>query len=449
LSGNNQNGRPARSYGVVTATSIVVANMIGAGIFTTSGIMAGQLPGTGWVILCWLFGGLIAMSGALCYAELASRMPESGGEYIYLRDLYHPSLGFLTGWTSFIVGFSAPIALSALGFSEYLFGGMKGLFPSQLPETITVQKKMIGVLIIALFAFIHYLGQKIGAKVQNLLTGLKIVIILGLVFAGFALGSADWSWLSLSKGSGGGSFALGSAMILVMYSYSGWNATGYITGELKRPRRTIPVSLIGGTGIVIILYLLMNLFIFHAAPYDILKGKVAVVEVAAVGAFGGWIAGFVSGLISILLLSSLSAYLIIGPRIYHSMAKDRMFFRFASKVHPRYSVPGRAILIQGALASVMVIFGTFEQLLLYIGFALGIFPWLAVAGIFIARKKKVGEKSAVKVFAYPIVPAFFLISSLALMTTAFINRPLESSIAILTVLCGIPVYYLWKREKQR
>ena len=441
-----------RTISTSTATFIVVANMIGAGIFTTSGLMAAQLPGPGWILLCWLFGGLIAMAGALSYAELATRMPLEGGEYIYLKQLYHPALGFLTGWTSFFVGFSVPIAASAMAFSEYIFAGLEVHLSGWEQSQIVVIKKIAALCLILLFTGIHYLGIRMGSRIQNVLTVIKIVIVAGLAGAGIVLSGGSYiPAFDLNLGGPFAGLAFGTAMMLVMFSYSGWNASSYIAGELKNPRKTLPISLLLGTSIVIVLYLALNLFILKALPYSEiigpdLKGVIPIVEKASSRVMGGGMGNSIGILISIALLSSLSAFVLIGPRIYFAMAKDRMFFPFASRIHPRYKVPGRSILIQGAIAAVMVLIGSFEQLLVYIGFALNIFPWLAIAGLFIARKQRIGEKNAFKVWGYPYVPLFFLTASLFLMIINYLNRPLESTAAVLTVLAGIPCYFLWIKK---
>jgi APA family basic amino acid/polyamine antiporter len=415
-----------RRIGPVTATSIVVANMIGAGIFTTSGIMAGQLPSSGWIFICWLLGGSIAIAGALSYAELATRMPQVGGEYVYLKKIYHPSVGFLTGWTSFFVGFSVPIAASAMAFSEYIFEGL--------------QNQVLGVTSNHFF----FMGLKLGGKVQNFLTFLKIGIVVGLAGAGIALtGGRGISAFSFVREGQSSWLAFGTAMMLVMFSYSGWNASSYIAGEIKNPRKNLPLSLILGTSIVILLYLALNLFIFQALPYNQAKGTIAIAEKASIEAFGPWMGDALGLLISLALLSSLSAFVIIGPRVYFAMARDRLFFPFAAKIHPRYKVPGKSILIQGAIAVLMVLIGSFEQLLVYIGFALNIFPWLAVFGIFLARKRRIGNTKAFKVWGYPVVPVFYLASSLFLMAINYLNRPIESTAAVVTVLIGIPCYFIW------
>ncbi len=424
--------------------------MIGAGIFTTSGIMAAHLPGPGWVMLCWLFGGAIALAGALCYAELATRMPEEGGEYVYLKKLYHPVLGFLTGWTSFFVGFSVPIAASAVAFTEYIFAGLQTHGWALEAIQIGLIKKASALALIVLFTAIHYLGIRIGSRVQNTLTGIKIVLVLGL--AGLGIASSGRTPAPVFDFHAGGPFsglALGTAMMLVMFSYSGWNASSYIAGELKNPRKTLPVSLVLGTLIVVGLYLGLNLFIFRTLPYAETQGVIAIVEKAASQALGSGIGDSVGLIISIALLSSLSAFILLGPRVYYAMAKDRLFFPFASKLHRRTRIPGRAIIIQGIVAAAMVLIGSFEQLLIYMGFALNIFPWLAIAGLFLARKRKIGEAGAFRVWGHSSVPVFFLCASLGLMVINALNRPLESAAAVLTILAGIPFYFFWIKKLSR
>jgi APA family basic amino acid/polyamine antiporter len=434
-----QKNQVKRQISLTTATAIVVANMIGSGIFISTGIIANRVPGPGWVLTCWVIGGLIAISGALCYAELSTRMPEVGGEYVYLKKLYHPLLGFLTGWTSLIVGFSAPIAGAALSFSEYTFAGMDMPFAG----SIVMPKKIIAVLIILIFTLVHYLGVQLGSKVQNFLTALKILIVLGLASLGLFLGGGDGSIFIANMNSSFNGLSFGTAIMLVMFSYSGWNASSYIAGELKNPKKTLPFSLVIGTIIVIILYLTVNLFVLIALPYSELKGTIAVVEAAAVKVFGNWMGNGLSLLVSIALLSSLSAFIMIGPRVYFAMAQDKLFFPFAAKIHPIYHVPARSIIIQAFIAIIMVLVSSIEQLLMYIVFALNIFPWFAIAGLFIARKKKIGDESAVKVMAFPLIPLFYLICSFILMVIMYLDRPIESTAAVLTIVFGIPCYLLW------
>ena len=440
-----ENPAIARKIGWLTATSIVIANMIGAGIFTTSGLMAGNLPNPTWVMLFWFFGGTIAIAGAMCYAELSTRMPEDGGEYLYLKRLYHPSLGFLSGWTSFFVGFSAPIAASALGFAEYIVPNSGINISGEVILNPIWIKKLLALSVIVIFTVVHYLGHKWGARIQNLLTVVKILIVLGLASLGIILGTGDWSNIQFHSEGVYGGMAIGTAMMLVMFSYSGWNASSYIAGEMKNPRKSLPVSLLMGTGIVILIYLAVNLFIFRSLPFNDAQGTITIFEKASVAAFGEWFGRVLGILSAVALLASLSAFIMIGPRIYYAMALDKLFFPFAARVHPKFGVPGRSIMIQGSIALVLVLIGSFEQIVIYVQFALLIFPIFAVAGLFIARKKEIGEATAARVIGYPFVPIFFMVCSIVIMVIAYINRPIESTAALITVLIGIPVYYVWAK----
>jgi len=302
--------------------------------------------------------------------------------------------------------------------------------------------KGLAIAIILVFTWIHYMGVKIGSIFQNSLTILKVVIILGLALLGIWLGRGNAPGILPLEFEHTEEIAFGTAMMLVMFSYSGWNASAYIAGEIKNPRRNLPVSLVLGTTLVIVIYICLNLFIFYAMPYEEIRNNVTIVGSAAEKAFGTWTGNLLSMVISIALLSSLSAYIIVGPRVYYAMALDKLFFPFAAKIHPKHSVPGRAILVQGLIAVVMVIAGTLEQLLIYIEFAIGLFPILAVAGIFIARHREIGNDTAVKVWGYPFVPLFFILCSIGIMIVAFMNRPFESTVALATILFGIPLYFI-------
>jgi len=435
---------PKRTINLKSATGIVIANMIGSGVFVTAGIIAGKLPNPTWVLSFWIIGGIIALLGALCYSELATRMPEGGGEYIYLGKLFHPIFGFLAGWTSFIVGFSAPIAGSALGFSEYIFSGLniENIYSEEL---VLILKKVLAVVIVLLFTILHYRGIKTGVFVQNILVLIKIIVIIGLVLAGFILYEQNFSYLTGGVEVSSNDIAFGTAMMLIMFSYSGWNAVSYIAGEIKNPRRNIPFSLILGTLIVTAFYIILNLLILVSLPFNDVQGEITVIEKVFVNIFGDFTGNFLSIVIGILLVSSLSAFILIGPRIYYAMAKDRLFFRFASKIHPVFEVPSRSIAIQGSIAIFFVIFSSIEQLFIYLYYALNLFPIMAVFGIFIARKRKIGNNTSVNVIGYPIVPVIFLVFSIYLAVIAFVERPIESISAIATILFGIPCYYIFLR----
>ncbi len=438
-----------RRLGLFPLTNIVIANMVGAGIFTTSGLLMKDLHSAAVMLGLWVVGGLIALCGALSYGELGAAIPRAGGEYAFLSRLFHPALGFLAGWVSFFVGFSAPIAASAIGFTEYLTRAFPGLLHPGLfagASEAAVMKKIYAILVIALFTFLHTRGLELGAKVQNGLTGLKVVLIIALVAAGFAVGKGSLGHLVSGGGFDfgfGGWKTMGLALMWIMFAYSGWNASAYIGSEVKDPARNLPRSLLLGSGAVVVLYLALNLFYIYAVPSGDMEGVISIGGLAAGNLFGKSAETVISVLISFALFSSLSAFIILGPRVYYSMAKDGVFFKSLAKVDPKCCVPTRSIVLQGMIASVMVLFGTFDQLLTYMGFSLGVFPILAVIGVFKLRRS---GRSVIKLPGYPVVPAVYVLAGVTILVLSFLQRPKESSIAIATVLVGIPIYLIFKKK---
>jgi APA family basic amino acid/polyamine antiporter len=441
-----------RRLGLFPLTNIVIANMIGAGIFTTSGLLMKDLRHPVVMLGLWLVGGLVALCGALSYGELGAAFPHAGGEYAFLSRLYHPVLGFLSGWVSFFVGFSAPIAASAIGFSEYLTRAFPGLLHPGLvggPAEAVVMKKLYALVIIAAFTFLHTRGLESGARVQNALTGLKVLLIVGLVAAGFSVGKGSFSHLAAAAPftfDFGGFKTMGLSLMWIMFAYSGWNASAYIGSEVRDPLRNLPRSLLLGTGVVALLYIALNLFYVYAIPPAEMEGVISVGGLAAGNLFGKSAETVLSLLISFALFSSLSAYLILGPRVYYSMARDGIFFKSIAYVDPKCSVPTRSIVLQGGIAAVMVLFGTFEQLLTYMGFSLGIFPLLAVLGVFKLRRT---GRSAVKLPGFPVAPALYLVFGAAILVLAFLERPVESLVAVATAVAGVPVYFFFKRSARK
>jgi len=408
-----------RKLSIFPTTNIVIANMIGAGIFTTSGLLIKDLGHPLVMLALWAVGGIIALCGALSYGILASAMPEAGGEYIFLSKLFHPLFGFLSGWVSFFVGFSAPIAASAIGVSEYLIRAFPGVVGGETtPGLLIVFKKLLAILIVALFTGIHLRGIELGAKVQNLLTIVKVSLIVGLIILGFSLGEGQISNLftfSQFKFDLSGWKTIGLCLMWIMFAYSGWNAAAYIGSEVKKPEKNLPYSLLLGTGVVIFLYLGLNLLFIYAIP----------LEVA--------------------LFSSLSAFIILGPRVYYAMARDGYFLRWAAFVHPTFRVPTKSILIQGLIAIIFITWGTFEQILTYMGFSLGIFPLLAVAGVFKLYHQQ-GLRRKIKMIGFPIVPLLYIFAGVLILILGFLERPIPSTVAILTVLAGLPIYFLFARD---
>ncbi|MGB2764225.1 MAG: amino acid permease [Candidatus Aminicenantaceae bacterium] len=441
-----------RRLGLFPVTNIVIANMIGAGIFTTSGLLMSDLQNPLLMILLWIVGGIIALCGALCYSELGAAMPHAGGEYIFLSRLFNPLFGFLSGWVSFFVGFSAPIAASAIGFSEYLARAFPqvlslGIFDSALEAVVL--KKFYAIIVIFAFTLIHLRGIQFGTGVQNLLTVLKVGLIVGLIVIGFSLGNGSMEHFSQGEEfrfNFGGWKTIGLSLMWIMFAYSGWNASAYIGSEIKKPKKNLPLSLILGTGIVILLYFCLNLLFVYAATPEDMSGVISIGGLAVGNLFGKSFETLLSILISFALFSSLSAFIILGPRVYYSMAKDGYFFKFASKVHNVRRVPSRSIILQCVIAVVIVISGTFDQILTYMAFSLGIFPILAVIGVFKLRKLK---KLEYKMPGFPVVPAIYIMAGVSILVLGFLERPVASSIAILTVAVGIPAYFIFKKKYKK
>ncbi|MCX6329209.1 MAG: amino acid permease [Bacteroidia bacterium] len=437
-----------RKLGLFPATNIVIANMIGAGIFTTSGLMMKGLNDPVLMIILWAVGGLIAICGALAYGELGAAMPGAGGEYLFLSKLYHPLFGFLSGWVSFIVGFSAPIAASAMGFSEYFCRAVPSL-PGWLSSSGILNevwtKKFISISIILIFTFIHYRGLKTGARIQNLLTFLKVLLILVLLFAGFSSGRGSFENFAREKIVNPG-FAgwktIGLSLMWIMFAYSGWNASTYLGAEIKNPSKILPRSLLYGTGIVILLYLGINILYVYGINPEQMKGVISVGGLAMGNLFGKSAEVLFSLLIAFALFSSLSAFIIIGPRVYYSMANDGLFFRSVAKIHTKFGVPSNSILLQCLIACILALSGSFEQVLTYMGFALGIFPILAVIGVFKLRYK---YRNGLKLPGYPVTQIIYIAAGILILILSFLERPAESSIALLVVAAGVPAYLIFKR----
>lgn len=440
-----------RRLGLFPATNIVISNMIGAGIFTTSGLLISGLGNPLVMVILWIAGGLLALCGALSYGELGAAMPGAGGEYYFLSRLYHPVFGFLSGWVSFVAGFSAPIAASALGFSEYFERAVPGLQEWFIKTGAGpgVAGKVLAISVIILFTFIHYRGIKYGVHIQNALTLLKIILIGVLLAAGFASGNGNFSHfgegLPLAPGLQGLKSA-GLSLMWIMFAYSGWNASTYLGAEIKDPVKTLPRSLILGTAIVTVLYLGLNILYVYAITPDKMKGVISIGGLAMGNLFGKPGEVLFSVLIGFALFSSLSAYIIIGPRVYYSMSEDGLFFKSVARIHQRFGVPSNSILLQCLIAVVMVLTGTFEQVLTYMGFALGIFPILTITGVFKLRRTNPGAPG---LKGFPVPQLLYITAGALILILSFLERPLESSIAIITAVSGFPVYLIFKRRSGR
>jgi len=442
-----------RQLGFFSSTALVISNMIGAGIFSFTGIMAGDLGSAKLILACWGAGAVFALAGALSYSELGINFPSSGGEYVYLTHAYGPEWGFMTGWVSFFAGFSAPIAAAALAFSDYL----GHLFPAVGTYHVIGSgtwalhfgaAQLVACILIAAFTMLNCVGVGRVAKVQNVLTATKVAVIAGFVVIGFASGNGSWSHFSepaVRTSTTGLPAQFIVSLLWVMFGYSGWNAATYVAEEVRRPTRTLPAALATGTAVVTALYLGLNMVLIYASPLERMKGEIAVGSLAASNLFGPNVAGLFSALMALSIMATVSAEVTIGPRVYYAMAKNRAFFRAAAAVHPKWHTPVFAIISQGLFAMLMTL-TPFPDLIIYIGFSLTLFSVLSVGSVFIYRRSRPGwQRLRTLDFAWPLIPALYILVGTIMMLYGVFTHPVASLTALATVGVGALVYHFGVR----
>jgi basic amino acid/polyamine antiporter, APA family len=417
-----------RQLGLLSATVVVIASMIGAGVFTTSGFLLADLGSPWIVLLAWCVGGIQAALGAICYGALARRIPESGGEYIFLSRTLHPSAGYLAGWISLLVGFSAPLAAAAFAFGKYAG-----------PWLPLLDTRTLGTLLILLFGIVHALHVGRGAQLQNWSVILKVCLILALI--AYALPRLDVEAQAAIEPV---PFSLGAfavSLVWISFSYSGWNAAVYVAGEVKNAERVLPRALLLGTLLVTLLYLALNSVFVFSAPADQLAGRLDVGRIAAEAIGGPGLGNAVAALIALALLTSVSSLIMTGPRVYAQMAADGYLPRI---LRPQSGPPRYAIAIQLAIALLLLWTATFEDLLTYIGFTLMLSTAATVVGLIVLRRK---EGPSLVVLGWPWVPALFLAGVVWIGYFSISRRP-EPSLAVLFILgVGWVAWYLQHRRK--
>lgn len=427
-----------KKIGLFTATSLIIANMVGTGVFTSLGFQALGISSGFALVFLWVVGGVVALCGALIYGEIGSRFPESGGEYNYLSKIYHPALGFLSGWVSVTVGFSAPVAAASMAMSKYV-----AYIVPQLPKSVFAA----GVVIF--ISVMHGIHFGIGKNFQNIFTTLKIALILVFILAGlFAKSDGDASFtLNAEASQSIFSAAFAISLYFVGYSYSGWNAAAYLAGEIENPQKNLPKALLIGTSIVALLYVLLNYVFLKVAPLSELKGQVEVGAVAATHIFGKTNGNIMSVIIALLLVSSISAMVMVGPRVSEAMGKNYSIFAFLAK--RRGNTPMMAIFVQSSISLFFIFTATFDQVITYIGFTLNFFLFMTVLGVFVVRyKNNPPHYSGYKTLLYPVTPALFLLIETWVLIYGLIYKPFESQAGLVTVLSGLIVYYISKSKKQ-
>jgi len=444
-----------RRLGPLDGAAIILANVIGGGILFTPPFVASMTPHPAWFLSTWLAGGVLAFFGAVAYAELAALRPRAGGEYVYLREAYGPVAGFLTGWTSFVAGFSGAMAASAIFFIVVLDRFIPGVANGDpffvvpipyLPLTFS-RHTLLAILLVCLFAFVHIRGVGPGRVVMNVLATLKVTTLLIFIALGFTIGSGSTANFQQAGGAVTATNWL-LALVPVMFTYSGWNAASYMAEEIRDPGRNVPLSLLLGTISVIVIYALLNALYLYAMPVTELAG----VKGSVFDSIGERILGARAGeILAILALISLSAginaWTFAGPRIYYAMARDGVFFPAAAHVHPHFKTPHVSIISQAAWTSILIATGSLDALSNYVGFAITLFAGIAVAAVFVLRARDPHAPRPYKALGYPIAPAIFVLASLAIVLNAFYRNPGPSALGLLVIVSGMPLYVWLTRRR--
>jgi APA family basic amino acid/polyamine antiporter len=401
---NETFGELERVLGVWACTLLVVGNMIGVGIFTTPGRIALKLPTSGLVILAWVLGAFLALAGALAYAELGAMYPKAGGNYVFLRRAFGPFWGFLYGWTASLITQSGTVAILAVGFTKY----------AGIQSPVLVQ--VIAISLILVFGILNYFGVKIGAGIVSGITALKMAAILGFAFAAVAFGTGTYAHAAPIWPVGGSwsMAAMASALIPIMYTYSGWNATVYVGSEVARPERTVPLSLIFGVLLTAALYILLNFIYIYAVPVSAMAGQIAAAKVAAGALFSPAVADGISFFIAFSVLGCLNATLLTAPRIPFAMAQDGEFLPLFARVHPKYKTPSASIMLVTLWSTVLALWGGidhkhFYRLLDdYVTVPSLLLNALTVGALFILRKREPETPRPYRAWGYPVLPILFI-----------------------------------------
>jgi len=418
-----------------TATALVIANMIGTGVFTSLGYQVLDIQSVFSILMLWILGGAIALCGALTYGEIGAAFPQSGGEYNYLSKLFHPSVGFLSGWVSVTVGFAAPIAAAAVALGMYV----SKIFPG-------VNSTALSVTVVLLLTALHATDVKLGIRFQKFFTAFKIIAIVFLVGAGLfshpehtiSIMPTSFSLTEICSAP----FAV--SLVFVSYAYSGWNASSYIAGELENPQKNLPKSLLLGTGVVMLLYVLLNYVFLYTVPINELKGFTEVGYLSADKIFGHSLGAFMGLVIALLLVSTLSAMILTGPRVMRSMGNDMSLLKVFTKSNKK-GVPYVAVIFQSVIALTLILTSSFSSLITYVGFTLSLCTFLTVSGIFVLRIKFKHLQTSYKTWGYPVTPILFLASTGWVMYFIFKNKPVESLYGFATVLSGLIVYFAGRK----
>jgi APA family basic amino acid/polyamine antiporter len=424
------------------ATLLCVASVIGSGIFLTPGSIAERLPDPSWILAAWLVGGLLSLAGALANAELGAMFPHAGGDYVYLREAFHPGAGFVMGWLSFLAIFTGTVATLAAGFADSL----TVFFPLGDAAHLGV-----AVGITALVSALNYLGVRLSARFNNLTTGLKVVALAAFVLLGLTIGAGSFENLA-TRPEGAPAFPLlgfGLALSPVLFSYLGWNATVFVASEIHDAQRNVPRSLFLGLAVCIGVYLAVNVAYLYALPVASMRGVENVGETAARALFGPASGTLLAVFVAASILGTLNATILVGPRIAYAMSLDRLFLQGVDRVHPIYYTPYVAIVVQAVAAmAVLLVLRSFPRILDFTTFGIVLATMADTAALYALRRRRPTLHRPYRAWGYPVVPALYFFANAAIAVAMLYGNPRESGICLLVIASGIPAYYFFLRRSR-
>lgn len=430
---------PAEMFRFPTVTAVVIANMIGTGVFTSLGFQLLDIQSGFVILMLWAVGGLIAVCGAMTYAELGAALPRSGGEYNFLARIYHPAAGFVSGWTSATIGFAGPTALAAITFAAYA----TSVFPSDFSATI---EKVLAVSLVIILSVVHAGRRRNSGTVQVVFTILKVAVIAGFCIGAIAV-IENPQPVQFSPAPGDGDLLISSAfavsLIYVSYAYTGWNAATYLSSELDDPQRTLPIILLTGTLVVTVLYVALNFTFMYAAPVDAMQGQVEVGFIAAQAAFGDVVGRFAGGILALLLISTVSAMTMAGPRVLQVIGEDFPALSMLARKNTD-GIPSLAIYFQSTLAVVFILTSSFESILVFAGFTLALNSLVTVLGVFVLRWRQPDLPRPYRTFLFPLPPLIYLALTGWTLWFVLVNRPVEGLFGLAVIASGL-VFYLLSR----
>lgn len=441
LSGGHPLDRLRRELSLADATFLLIASVIGAGIFFTPGRVAELIPHPGWIFVAWAAGAVLSLAGALSNAELSAMFPRAGGDYVYLREAFHPLAGFLVGWLTFFAIYTGTTAALSVAFAEGLVPRLGLSEGAILPVAMSIT---------ALVAIINYVGVKWGAAANNVTSVLKVLALLAFVVLGPLLGDGSAAHFTAGDGEGQATpslSAFGLAMSPILFTYLGWNAVVYVASEVRDPARTVPRSLFLGLALCTAIYLALNAVYLYALPLSDLRGVSDAGQASASALFGPTAGPVLGAFVLLSVLGALNANVLVGPRIAYAMSLDGLFFRGADQVSPRFGTPSIALLIQGIVACLLLlVLGSFPRALDFTTFAIVLAAAADALALYRLRRTQAARPRPYRVWGYPFVPGLYLVSNLAIAVVLVGARPIESLISLGMLAGGVPFYWLFRRR---